>query len=326
LAVITLIAIVAAASLLAACGTIASAAASPPPGAAVASPTATPAADVHSNVIAFIKHQKLYTIRTDGKGLKLIARDVASAAWSPDGSRLAYIPARHYGLYVVNADGSDPHKIAAGGGGMAWSPDGSRIVYRKGIGWGYLSQLVIVNADGSGEGGRTLPLTPGTYSDGNPAWAPDGRIFFGREDPRSGIGEIDSINPDGSGLETVTAAGRFAEFSLSPDGKWLLLWDRRSGGFARMLASGRGGEYVVLGWFHGRLKSMATDPTPAHSSWSPDGSKIVFAYMPRWQPQLHRLVSGWPGHAWAVYVMGLDGAALHKVPNTERGSEPIWRP
>ena len=179
-------------------------------------------------MIAFIKHQNLYTIRTDGKGLKLIARDVAFAAWSPDGSRLAYT---HAGLYVVNADGSDAHKIAASGEGMAWSPDGRQIVYRKRIGFGYLSRLVIINADGSGE---PVPLTSGAYSDNNPAWSPDGRIFFSR---RSDVGEIDSINPDGSGLETVTAATGAADFSLSPDGKWLLVCDARSGGLVRMLAS-----------------------------------------------------------------------------------------
>jgi len=87
----------------------------------------------------------------------------------------------------------------------------------------------------------------------------------------------------------------------------------------RMLASGRGAEPVVLAWSHRRLAS-------AHSSWSPDGSQIVFAVAPRWQHRHHRLVSGWPGHRWAVYVMDPDGWTHRMVPNTERGSEPIWRP
>ena len=85
-------------------------------------------------------------------------------AWSPDGSRIAYILeelGRGYEIVVADADGSDPTTIVdatdTGAVGpdllnLAWSPDGSRIAYsgrtfRRGVA---NRTVFIVNADGSG--------------------------------------------------------------------------------------------------------------------------------------------------------------------------------
>lgn len=67
--------------------------------------------------------------------------DTHSPAYSPDGSRMAYLEANgdeYPGIYVMNADGTDDRKVAenafpmsASGMTAAWSADGSRLYYTK---------------------------------------------------------------------------------------------------------------------------------------------------------------------------------------------------
>jgi tetratricopeptide (TPR) repeat protein len=64
-------------------------------------------------------------------------------AWSPDGTRLAFMSARdgNWEIYMMNADGSQPTRLTSNGsndGLPAWSPDGSTVAFvsDRGGAWG----------------------------------------------------------------------------------------------------------------------------------------------------------------------------------------------
>jgi Tol biopolymer transport system component len=226
-------------------------------------------------------------------------------AWSPDGSKIAYIgvsadSTSH--VFVMNADGSEQTPLTSLAGQLpflspvpVWSPDGRRIAYsdlnlvRPGI--------LVVNADGSGETRLTDAY------DRSAAWSPDGtRIAF----VRFVLGQVTGIyvmNADGSGLAQVASdtGGGDPYLSWSPDGTKIAFGlDNRV--------------YLVNGNGTG-LTQLTFGPLANFSTWSPDGSSI--AYSLAQEP-------------WRVYLMSLDGSG--EVPLTPAGVEAYlaspaaWRP
>src|SRR3990172_7177125 len=100
-----------------------------------------------------------------GKATGIYHGDVAAAAWSPDGRRIAFATHGASGpedLYVVNRDGTGIRKLSEGAGwAVAWSPSGN---------------YVALSADG---GLRIAEVTTAEATDVSDAdawaWSPDGR-------------------------------------------------------------------------------------------------------------------------------------------------------
>ena len=159
-------------------------------------------------------------------------------AFSPDGSRLAYIrgatPDAVVGdLFTVDLDGTHERQVSPAGsvvdnradGGLTatWSPDGRRVGFVATLPHGYLPKVYVVDADG----GNLAEL----FHSGGPIWgahwSPDGRwIAFESPIDETAFPQVVLIHPDGTGLRTITptkgGSGSWAP-EWSPDGSRLLL-------------------------------------------------------------------------------------------------------
>ncbi|MBI2886210.1 MAG: PD40 domain-containing protein [Chloroflexi bacterium] len=124
-------------------------------------------------------NSNVVVMNPDGTGLANItnipnvrpATYATSPAWSPDGSKIAFVMNEAYvnDLYVVNTDGSNRKRLTFGlhvDGKPAWSPDGTKIAFSAG--WEGNLEIYILSADGTG---RPLNITNNPAGDSSPSWA-----------------------------------------------------------------------------------------------------------------------------------------------------------
>jgi PKD repeat protein len=212
---------------------------------------------------------------TGGTGVNLTndpANDLM-AAWSPDGTKIAFASDREgpLDLYLMNPDGSGVVRINTGVG-MAWkptwSPDSTRLAFNCIVDsspspwWSAEISTVdvcAINADGSGFARLTTTTEPGGGFD--PAWSPDGgKILFATyryggvivmDSGGWSVSELAKMNPDGSGVTRVSPG--------------------------------------TVGY------------APA---WSSDGTRIAFVSL---------FTTDWWGPSSVVYVMNADGTSLFEL-------------
>lgn len=148
-------------------------------------------------------------------------------AWSPDGSRIAFVSNRdgNIELYVINADGSGSltrlTTTAHSERDPSWSPDGTKLAFDAG------GKIFVMNAV---PGAPQTQLAIDAFFDFEPSWSPDGaRIAFfsgpgtppgGEPGDGDGLNEIWVTNADGSGSPTQLTHNTGFDFEpdWSPDG------------------------------------------------------------------------------------------------------------
>jgi TolB protein len=164
----------------------------------------------------------IYLMNPDGSGQTRITDNQFSSyrpSWSPDGQRIAYASFETGELFVMHADGSAQMRLTAGRSGHpSWGPSGKTIAFQTdGTGTGSVSEIALVNADGSG---RT-DLTSDARVNEFPSWSPDGkRIAF--DSKRDGNTDIWVIDVEGKREQRLTTDAAIDEWpAWSPDGRMI---------------------------------------------------------------------------------------------------------
>ena len=142
----------------------------------------------------------LWIASPTGDGRRILTHEPGiqeDAAWSPDGTRIAYSAGQgpdSYEIYIVAADGSTKQQLTqnlANDFQPAWSPDGQQLALSSNVSGDY--EIWLVSDDGSGF--RQLTTSPGL--DARPTWSPDGReIAFTTN--RAGRLEVWVMQADGT--------------------------------------------------------------------------------------------------------------------------------
>lgn len=163
----------------------------------------------------------IYTVRSDGSGLRVIAKGGFNQdpSWSPDGRRIAFDNMSR-GIEVVDADGSRRRVLTPGPwpdrnspGHPVWSPDGHRLLFLitpRGPRGVYRAELWTMNADGTDQ----KRLYHSKCCIDSPIWSPTGRLIAFGNDPDTGGGTFE-INADGSGLRRLSTTP-YPELSWQP--------------------------------------------------------------------------------------------------------------
>jgi len=266
--------------------------------------------------IAFYSPPGFVTINGDGSGAVPFPIAGYQAAWSPNGSRLAFVP---FGsdcggapsqsvICVMNADGTGivglPISTTSARVGMSWSPDGSKIAFIGSDG------LYTVNVDGTGS--SLLVSNVGVGSPSFPAWSPDGsRIAF---DCLVEIGNIDVcvVNADGTGLTRLTTdPANDDRPSWKPDGSKIAFATTRYG------LDGNGNPTVAVMNADGSgVAPIGKGDAPA---WSPDGGRISALAYANCDPDF--------GCDFWLMVMRADGTDSRFLSAAVYiGDTPAWRP
>ena len=140
-------------------------------------------------------------------------------AWSPDGSKIAFVSSRDSNdeIYLMNSDGTNQTRLTfstAYDREPAWSPDGSKIALSSWMEGN--SDIFIMKSDGT----ERIRLTSNNVSDSEPAWSPDGLkiAFSSNRDDISNL-SIYVMNSDGSNQTRTTFNPKYEYYpAWSPDG------------------------------------------------------------------------------------------------------------
>ena len=269
----------------------------------------------------------IYLVNEDGLGLRQLTdteEPEYSPAFSPDGSRLAYLrgwcwfPAckepdflrPEATAHVVVVDVTNGRELFASevpvgyAWNLEWSPDGRSIVAQSG---GSTSAVDV-------ETGAWEDLTRGL--DAPAAWSPNGRwLLVIKGDlfaiPASEVGDAPIEDPTRvpGALRLTDDAARESVASWSPDSTSVLFM-KSTGAFHTRV------EVVDLA---DGVSKIVADPglSPA---WSPDGARVAFL-------RGQRSDTVWPGADPAgaeVWIVGADGANPRHL--AESATPPKWSP
>jgi len=264
---------------------------------------------IFSTRIAYVKEDRaarqysLAVADADGEN-EIVAvhgrEPIISPAWSPDGSKVAYVSLedRKPVVYLQDLMTGRRNQISNQKGNNSapsWSPDGSTLAVA--LSKDGNTEIYTVRSDGSG----LRRLTTNNAIDTEPQFSADGQTIYFTSD-RSGGPQVYKMSAAGGNATRVTFNGSYnISPRVSPDGKTLAWISQRDGGFSLYAMDLASGQEL-------RLADGATEP-----SFSPNGKYIMYA------------TKG--GGRTSLAVVSVDGRVKQRL-TTKAGNirEPSWGP
>lgn len=264
---------------------------------------------VFSTRIAYVNRQgkkfSLVVADSDGYNEQIVLAQnepIMSPAWSPDGSRLAYVSFEggHAAIYMQSIYINQRRLLAnfrGSNSAPAWAPDGKQlavVLTRDGS-----SQIYLIKPDGSG----LRRLTFSGAIDTEPNFSPDGKFLLFTSD-RGGSAQVYRMPIEG-GAEQRMTFGEGNNFSprYSPDGKSFVCAHFSGGKFYIAVQDFQSGQVAILtagGW----------EKKP---SFAPNGKLILFASEAR-------------GRGILATVSSDGRVQQHMFTQSGDAREPVWGP